>query len=144
MSVPPVPRTIGLEEEATARKRILFICTANVDRSRTAEDLYRDDERYEIRSRGVAQFATKELTRDDLDWAEHVFVMDEKGDQHKTLIQMRFGKVNKPIIDLEIEDLWRRNDPELKRLLLRRLKKHLGKPQSGARVGTIGKSGEEG
>jgi predicted protein tyrosine phosphatase len=132
----------GSEEAATDREHILFICTANVDRSKAAEDLYRGDERYEVRSRGVARFATKELTRDDLDWAERVFVMDEKGDQHKTLIQMRFGKVSSPIIDLEIEDLWRRNDPELKRLLLRKLKKYLGTPRSNAETGTMGRSKE--
>jgi protein-tyrosine phosphatase len=144
VSVPPGPRTIGREEAATDREPILFICTANVDRSRTAEDLYRDDERYEVRSRGVARFATKELTRDDLDWANRIFIMNESEDQHRTLIQMRFGKVSKPIIDLEIEDLWRRNDPELKRLLLRRLKKHLGAPRSGAEAGVVSESSEEG
>ncbi len=144
MSVPPGPRTIGGEEAATARERILFICTANVDRSKTAEDLYGDDERYAVRSRGVAPFATREVTRDDLDWAERVFVMDEKEDQHKTLIQVRFGKVNRPIVDLEIEDLWRRGDPELSRLLLRKLKKHLGAPQSGARAAVMSESSEEG
>ena len=144
MSVPPGPRTIGGKEAATHRERILFICTANVDRSKTAEDLYRDDERYAVRSRGVAPFATREVTRDDLDWAERVFVMDEKADQHKTLIQMRFGKVNRPIDVLEIEDLWRRGDPELSRLLLRRLKKHLGEPRSGAPAALVGESSEEG
>jgi predicted protein tyrosine phosphatase len=122
----------------------LFICTANVDRSKTAEDLYRDDERYEVRSRGVAPFATRELTRDDLDWAHRVFVMDEKEDQHKTLIQMRFGKVHRPIVDLEIEDLWRRGDPELQRLLLRKLRKYLGTPRSGAPAAVVGESSEEG
>jgi predicted protein tyrosine phosphatase len=144
VSVPPGPRTIGLEEEATARERILFICTANIDRSKTAEDLYADDERYEVRSRGVAQFATTELTRDDLDWAERVFVMDEKGDQHKTLIQVRFGKLNKPIIDLKIEDSWHRGAPKLKNLLQRRLKKYLGPPRSGAGAAIMGESSEEG
>ena len=144
MSVPPGPRTIGGKEAATHREHILFICTANVDRSKTAEDLYRDDERYAVRSRGVAPFAIREVTRDDLDWAERVFVMDEKADQHKTLIQVRFGKVNQPIVDLEIEDLWRRGDPELSRLLLRRLKKHLGEPRSGARAALMGESSEEG
>ncbi len=144
MSVPPGPRTIGGEEAATHREHILFICTANVDRSKTAEDLYRDDERYAVRSRGVARFATRELTSDDLDWAHRVFVMNESEDQHRTLIQMRFGKVNRPIVDLEIEDLWRRGDPELSRLLLRKLKKHLGTPRSGARAALMGESSEEG
>jgi predicted protein tyrosine phosphatase len=144
VSVPPGPRTIGGEEAATARERILFICTANVDRSKTAEDLYRDDERYAVRSRGVARFATRELTRDDLNWADRVFVMNESEDQHRTLIQVRFGKVTQPIVDLEIEDLWRRGDPELSGLLLRRLKKHLGAPRSGERAAVVGESSEEG
>jgi predicted protein tyrosine phosphatase len=128
-------------EETTAREHILFVCTANVDRSRTAEDLYRHDERYEVRSAGVAPFATRELSRDDLDWADRVFVMNESEDQHRTLIQMRFGKVNRPIIDLEIEDLWRRGDPELRRLLLRRLKEHLGPPRTGEPAAVPGEEG---
>ncbi|MGD8897099.1 MAG: protein tyrosine phosphatase [Acidobacteriota bacterium] len=115
-----------------------------MDRSKTAEDLYRDDERYEVRSRGVARFATRELTRDDLDWAHRVFVMNETEDQHRTLIQVRFGKVNRPIVDLEIEDLWRRGDPELRQLLLRRLKKHLGAPRKDAAAAMMGESSEEG
>jgi predicted protein tyrosine phosphatase len=132
------------EETATHREHILFICTANVDRSKTAEDLYRDDDRYEVRSRGVARFATRELTRDDLAWAHRVFVMNESEDQHRTLIQVRFGKVNRPIVDLEIEDLWRRGDPELRRLLLRRLKKHLGAPRAKTSAAVTSESSEEG
>ena len=50
--------------DPSTRERILFVCTANVDRSRTAEDLYRDDTRYEVRSAGVAPFATVVVTRD--------------------------------------------------------------------------------
>ena len=33
------------------RERVLFVCTANIDRSRTAEDLYAGDPRYEVRYR---------------------------------------------------------------------------------------------
>jgi len=36
--------------DLTPRERILFVCTANIDRSRTAEDMYREDARYEVRS----------------------------------------------------------------------------------------------
>ena len=72
------------------RERILFVCTANVDRSRTAEDLYADDPRYEVRSAGTAPFATLPLTRDLLLWADRVFVMNEREDPTATLIKMRF------------------------------------------------------
>ncbi len=112
-------------------ERILFVCTANVDRSRTAEDLYKDDDRYEVRSAGVAPFATVPLTRDLLLWADRVFVMNEQEDQHRTLIRIRFPDVDRPIVDLDIEDRWRRGDTELVGLLLRRLKSYLGPPRGG-------------
>lgn len=125
----PEPRTISGEEAKTAREHILFVCTANVDRSRTAEDLYAADERYEVRSAGVAPFATVPLSRDLLLWAHRVFVMNEGEDQHHTLIRIRFPDVARPVVDLGVEDRWRRGDPELVRLLLRRLRPHLGAPR---------------
>ena len=115
--------------EPTSRERILFVCTANVDRSRTAEDLYEADERYEVRSAGVAPFATVVLTRDLLLWADRVFVMNEREDQHRTLIRIRFPDVDRPVIDLDVEDRWVRGDPELVALVLRRLRPHLGAPR---------------
>jgi predicted protein tyrosine phosphatase len=118
----------AVEEAPTPREHILFVCTANVDRSRTAQDLYADDERYEVRSAGVAPFATVPLSRDLLLWADRVFVMNEDEDQHHTLIRIRFPDVSRPVVDLDIEDRWRRGDPELVSLLLRRLRPHLGAP----------------
>ena len=114
--------------ELTPRERILFVCTANVDRSRTAEDLYKGDARYEVRSAGVAPFATVVLTRDLLLWADRVFVMNEREDQHRTLIRIRFPDVDRPIVDLDGEDRWPRGDPELVARLVRRLRPHLGPP----------------
>lgn len=111
------------------RERVLFVCTANVDRSRTAEDLYRTDPRYDVRSAGVAPFATVRVTRDLLLWADRVFVMSERDDRHRTLIRMRFPDVDRPTVDLDVPDHWRRGDPELVELLLRRLRPHLGEPQ---------------
>jgi predicted protein tyrosine phosphatase len=117
--------------EPAPRERILFVCTANVDRSRTAEDLYRDDERYEVRSAGVATFASVPLTRDLLLWADRVFVMNEHEDQHRTLIRVLFPDVDRPIVDLDIEDRWSRGDPDLVTLVLRRLRPYLGAPRRG-------------
>jgi len=112
-------------------ERILFVCTANVDRSPTAEDLYKDDGRYDVRSAGVAAFATVPLTRDLLLWADRVFVMNEREDQHRTIIRIRFPDVDRPVVDLDVEDRWRRGEPELVGLLLRRLRPHLGAPRGG-------------
>jgi len=119
--------------DVPTRERILFVCTANVDRSRTAEDLYRDDPRYEVRSAGTAPFATTPLTRDLLQWAERVFVMSERQDRHHTQIKLRFPDVDVPVIDLDVEDRWPRGDPELVRRVLRSLRPHLGAPQATPR-----------
>jgi predicted protein tyrosine phosphatase len=113
------------------RERILFVCTANVDRSRTAEDLYAEDPRYEVRSAGTAPFATVPLTRDLLLWADRVFVMSEREDSHVTLIKLRFPRVDRPLVDLDVEDRWRRGDPELVARLRKALASHLGAPRRG-------------
>lgn len=109
-------------------ERILFVCTANLDRSPTAEDLYRDDPRYDVRSAGTALFAATPLTRDLMLWADRVFVMNEKTDRHYTMIKVRFPEVSRPIVDLDVEDRWRRGHPELIRVILKKLEPHLGKP----------------
>ena len=110
------------------RERILFVCTANVDRSPTAEFLYLGDPRYEVYSAGTAPFATNYLSREMLLWANRVFVMNEREDLHRTHIKNRFPDVDREVIDLDIEDRWRRGDPVLVNRLLRALTPHLGPP----------------
>lgn len=113
----------------SGRERILFVCTANLDRSPTAEELYAEDPRYEVRSAGLAPFATVPLTRELLLWADRVFVMNEEQDQHLTLLRVRFPHFGRPVIDLEVRNLYRRGDPRLASLLRRRLRPHLGAPR---------------
>jgi protein-tyrosine phosphatase len=100
-----------------------------VDRSRTAEDLYRDDPRFEVKSAGTAPFAKNPLTRELLVWADRVFVMCEKEDRHQTLIKLRFPDTDRPVVDLDVEDRWARGHPELVRRVLRSLRPHLGPPR---------------
>jgi predicted protein tyrosine phosphatase len=111
-----------------SRERILFVCTANVDRSRTAHELYAEDPRYEVRSAGTAAFATTPMTRELLLWADRVFVMNEREDGHLSQIRLRFPDVKRPIVDLDIADRWPRGDPELVRLILKRTTPYLGAP----------------
>ena len=112
-----------------SRQRILFVCTANVDRSRTAEDLYARDPRYEVLSAGTAAYARTPVTREILLWADRVFVMSERQERPGTLLRQRFHEVEKPVVDLDVEDRWHRGDPELVTRLLKSLRPHLGLPQ---------------
>ena len=109
---------------------VLFVCTANVDRSKTAEDLYKNDPRLVVKSCGVAPFAQVVVTRDLLDWADRIFVMNEGEDHHVTAIRRRFPSLSKEVVDLDIEDRWKRGHPELARLIISRLEPHIGKPQT--------------
>jgi predicted protein tyrosine phosphatase len=119
-----------VELEGPRREHILFVCTANRDRSPTAEELYRADPRYDVRSAGVAPFATVRVTRDLLLWADRVFVMSERDDHHRTAIRMQFPEVDRPVVDLDVPDRWHRGDPDLRRLLRSRLRAHLGLPEA--------------
>lgn len=112
-----------------SRERVLFICTANIDRSRTAEDLYAADPRYEVRSAGTAPFATRRVNHELVAWADRIFVMNEHEDRHQTLLQVLCPGHDRPVVDLDVEDRWRRGHPELVALLLGRLKPHLGAPR---------------
>ncbi len=112
------------------REHILFVCTGNVDRSRTAEDLYGDDPRYEVRSAGTAPFAATPLSRELLQWADRIFVMCERKERHESQIKLRFPGVACSIVDLDIEDRWPRGDPELVRRILKSAARHLGQPRA--------------
>jgi len=120
---------MDLFDKSAHRQHILFVCTANIDRSKTAEDLYEDDPRFEVKSCGVAPFAQVVVTRELLDWADRVFVMNETEDHHVTAIKRRFPGFLKDVIDLDIEDRWKRGHPELVKLIVSRLEPHIGKPE---------------
>ncbi len=111
------------------REHLLFVCTANVDRSRTAEDLYRSDPRYTVRSAGTAPFAATPISKELLEWADRVFVMNEREELQQTQIRLRFPSIKRPVFDLDVPDRWFRGDPELVKRIMAKLRPHLGEPQ---------------
>ena len=103
-------------------KRILFVCTANIDRSPTAEDLLKDIEGFEVKSAGVWFNARKRISRDLIEWADIIFVME---DFHKEVITTLKPEAESKTIVLNIPDIYPRNDPELIKILKMRLKEFL-------------------
>lgn len=108
------------------RKRILFVCTANQHRSRTAEDLYRGNPSYEVNSAGTdvdeRDPDERPVTSEVLDWADIVFVMEP---YHRQVIAERYPSLAKRVVVLGIEDLYYRGDPVLIKLLESRLSAYL-------------------
>jgi len=58
------------------KRKILFVCGQNVDRSPTAEDLFKKAENLEVKSAGVSYGATVPLTRELVKWADEIYVME--------------------------------------------------------------------
>jgi predicted protein tyrosine phosphatase len=103
------------------KKKLLFVCTANIQRSKTAENLFKKDNRFLVNSAGVSVHAKTVLSKELLNWADYVFVMEE---WHKKLIQDKFPEINQnKIICLGIPDIYMFDDPELIKLLKQKIKR---------------------
>ncbi len=94
------------------KQKILFICNQNENRSRTAEELFRD--KFNTRSAGL--YNAKPVTEKELDWADTIVVMEDK---QRTEISKRFPNIyiKKKILSLNIPDMYTHNAPELINML---------------------------
>jgi predicted protein tyrosine phosphatase len=101
--------------------RILFVCGRNRWRSPTAERIYRDDPRVEVRSAGVSVKSGHQISSDDLSWADLVLVMEQR---HKSRILGMFQE-HPPIVSLDIPDDFGYMDEELIGLIREGVEFHL-------------------
>jgi predicted protein tyrosine phosphatase len=60
----------------TERPNILVVCGRNKKRSRTAEHIFKNDNRFNIRSAGLSPKSDRKISENDLNWADLVFVME--------------------------------------------------------------------
>ncbi len=87
--------------------KILFVCTANVDRSKTAQDFYSEQFiNHQFRSAGTdhalcQRHMTKALDQEDIDWSELIIVMER---HHKEWIIQNLELKDKQLHVLEIVD----------------------------------------
>lgn len=102
-------------------KRMLFVCTGNIDRSRTAEDLVVAKGGYEVRSAGTMIGARRRVSRDDIQWADRIFVMEE---EHRRRILRISPESGEKIVVLGIPDLYIRGDARLVRVLKEKLSQY--------------------
>jgi protein-tyrosine phosphatase len=95
---------------------LLFICSRNRWRSRTAEDLFKRLYGYDVRSAGTAESARIKVNQKLLIWADLIFVMER---EHKKRLQEKFPSsiITKEVIVLNIPDEYQYMDNELVELL---------------------------
>jgi len=103
-------------------KRVLFVCTGNMDRSPTAESLLSGRRGFEVKSAGTWMHARRRISRDLIEWADMIFVMEG---HHKDAILNICPEAEEKVIVLDIPDIYRRNDPELLEILKQKLGRYL-------------------
>lgn len=60
----------------TERPNLLVVCGRNKKRSRTAEFIFKNDNRFNILSVGLSPKSNRKITEKDLNWADLVLVME--------------------------------------------------------------------
>ena len=100
---------------------ILFLCTSNVNRSKTAEDYFKStNESNHYRSAGLSEkYCAKNNSKlcsiEDVEWADKIYVMEQL---HIDRIKRYAGeKYLKKVINIEIEDIYTYMDEELIEIL---------------------------
>ena len=95
---------------------ILFVCSRNKKRSRTAETIFRDKEGHKVLSAGTEENAQQRVTEKLLNWAELVLVMEKV---HKGKLRYKYGSLlaDKELVVLNIPDEYEYMDDELVAML---------------------------
>jgi len=92
--------------------KVLFICNQNQNRSKTAEEIFKD--RFNTKSAGL--YNSRPVTEKQISWADMVIVMEES---QRSEIARRFPKqyLLKRILSMDIPDVFHYNQPELIEIL---------------------------
>ena len=90
---------------------ILVVCSHNKWRSPTAENIYRHDSRFRIRSAGLGKLSPHFLSQKDLLWADLLLYMER---DHLERIKTLYPGIELPkTVNLDIPDEYPFMDPEL-------------------------------
>ncbi|MEZ5774681.1 MAG: phosphotyrosine protein phosphatase [Hyphomicrobiaceae bacterium] len=109
-------------------RRVLFVCSANIDRSPTAERLYAETPGLEVRSAGTSEGARRPIDAGLIAWADLILVMEER---HRAIIAERFGplRAGTSLGVLVVPDDYTCGEPALRAILAERIAPYLGQPR---------------
>ena len=95
---------------------ILFVCSRNKWRSRTAETIYKNQGTHNFKSAGTENSARIRVNLEHINWADIIFVMEKK---HKQRIQGKFDLNSRDynFVILDIEDNYQYMDEDLIQIL---------------------------
>ena len=92
--------------------KILFVCSANIDRSPTAERIFSDRPGVLVKSAGTSPYARVPLSADIVQWADLIFCMEK---WHKMYIEKEYADLisSKTIDSLDVPDVFTFMNPTL-------------------------------
>jgi predicted protein tyrosine phosphatase len=91
--------------------KLLFLCTANIDRGPTGEDIFKNKPGFEAKSAGTEEgYAEVPLITELVEWADIVFCMEQK--HRKKVLQLEPDAWNKTVV-LNVPDEFYRGHPDL-------------------------------
>lgn len=106
---------------------VLFICGKARRRSPTAADILAGWTGFHTDFAGLSNDADEILTHEHIEWADIIFVMERK---QKSRLLSKFKSISSglKLISLDIPDIYSAHDPELVKLLNKKLTAHFGAP----------------
>lgn len=120
-----------MSEKNDNRIKVLFVCSANLQRSKTGEDYFSSiTDEYIFQSAGTnlkicAKEGTNPITEELVIWADTIFVMETK---HASIINNHTQeKYHNKIVVLDIPDIYKYYQDELISILKERVAPHLKK-----------------
>lgn len=95
---------------------ILFVCSRNKWRSRTAETVFKGHQWLDVQSAGTEASARVRVSAKLIEWADLIFAMEKK---HKQRLREKFPELlaGKQIVVLDIPDVYQYMDEELIEML---------------------------
>ncbi|WP_291725333.1 low molecular weight protein tyrosine phosphatase family protein [Bernardetia sp.] len=101
------------------RPNFLVVCGKNKKRSRTAEFIFKNDNRFAVRSVGVSPKSNRKITEKDVEWANLILVMEK---DQKQKIKKLYSHLEIPTIEvLHIPDEYEYMDEELIEILTEKI-----------------------
>jgi protein-tyrosine phosphatase len=103
----------------TVKPNLLVVCGRNKKRSRTAEYIFKNDNRFNIISVGLSPKSERRISERDLIWADLIFVMERR---YGSRISGTYRHLKLPKIEvLHIKDEFEFMDDELVQILTDRI-----------------------
>ena len=97
------------------KPNLLVICGRNKKRSRSAETIFKNDNRFYIRSAGLSPQSNRKVSEKDINWADQIIVMESN---QRSKLSSQFRYLELPQIEiLHIPDDYEYMDEELIELL---------------------------